>query len=192
MKIRVDYLPEPGRAERIPKSGQAERIPTIGQGERIPKPGQAEYVTHSERETEDIGAALARTLQPGDVIALRGGLGMGKTAFVRGLARGLGYPGRVTSPTFALVNEYEGGRLPLFHFDLYRLDGAGELYDLGWDEYQERGGVCAVEWSERAGELFPPDTIIVTLERVPDSDVSRRVIIRGADVTITGAERKGA
>ena len=182
MKIRVDYLPEPGRAERIPKSGQAERIPTIGQGERIPKPGQAEYVTHSERETEDIGAALARTLQPGDVIALRGGLGMGKTAFVRGLARGLGYPGRVTSPTFALVNEYEGGRLPLFHFDLYRLDGAGELYDLGWDEYQERGGVCAVEWSERADELFPPDTITVTLERVPDSDASRRVIIRGADM----------
>ena len=191
MKIRVDYLPkpgqaernlDPGQAERIPEPRQAERIPESGQAERIPEPGQTEYVSHSERETEDIGAALARTLQPGDVIALRGGLGMGKTAFVRGLARGLGYPGRVTSPTFALVNEYEGGRLPLFHFDLYRLDGAGELYDLGWDEYQERGGVCAVEWSERAGELFPPDTIFVTLERVPDSETARRVIIRGADV----------
>ena len=170
MKLRVEHVPEPGRAEYIPTPERAERIP---------EPGQAEYVSHSERETEDIGAALARTLQPGDVIALRGGLGMGKTAFVRGLARGLGYPGRVTSPTFALVNEYEGGRLPLFHFDLYRLDGAGELYDLGWDEYQERGGVCAVEWSERADELFPPDTITVTLERVPDSDASRRVIITG-------------
>ena len=139
-----------------------------------------EYVSLSERGTEEIGAALARELRPGSVIALRGGLGMGKTAFVRGLARGLGYPGRVTSPTFALVNEYEGGRLPLFHFDLYRLNGAGELWDLGWDEYQERGGILAVEWSERADDIFPDDAIFVTLERVPDDESARRVIIAGA------------
>ena len=138
-----------------------------------------EYVSRGERETEDIGAELSRKLRAGSVIAFRGGLGMGKTAFVRGLARGLGYPGRVTSPTFTIVNEYEGGRLPLFHFDLYRLSGAGELWDLGWDEYRERGGVCAAEWSEQAPELFPADTIYVTLERGPDGDTSRRVTITG-------------
>ena len=136
-----------------------------------------EYVSHSERETEELGAELSRHLRAGNVIAFRGGLGMGKTAFVRGLARGLGYPGRVTSPTFTIVNEYEGGRLPLFHFDLYRLNSAGELWDLGWDEYRERGGVCAAEWSEQAPELFPEGTIRVTLERGPDGDNSRRVTI---------------
>ncbi|MBR3570847.1 MAG: tRNA (adenosine(37)-N6)-threonylcarbamoyltransferase complex ATPase subunit type 1 TsaE [Oscillibacter sp.] len=139
-----------------------------------------EYASKSERETEEIGAALARTLRPGSVVAFRGGLGMGKTAFIRGLARGLGYPGRVTSPTFTIANEYEGGRLPLFHFDLYRLSGAGELWDLGWEEYQERGGVCAAEWSERAEELFPDGTIFVALERGAD-DTSRRITISGAD-----------
>jgi tRNA threonylcarbamoyladenosine biosynthesis protein TsaE len=145
-----------------------------------------EYASRNERETEEIGAALARTLQPGSVIAFRGGLGMGKTAFIRGLARGLGYPGRVTSPTFTIVNEYEGGRLPLFHFDLYRLGGAGELWDLGWDEYQERGGVCAAEWSERAEELFPDNAIFVTLERGAD-DASRLITISGADLPPSGA-----
>ena len=136
-----------------------------------------EYVSHSERETEELGAELSRHLRAGNVIAFRGGLGMGKTAFVRGLARGLGYPGRVTSPTFTIVNEYEGGRLPLFHFDLYRLNSADELWGLGWDEYRERGGVCAAEWSEQAPELFPEGTICVTLERGPDGDNSRRVTI---------------
>lgn len=140
-----------------------------------------EYASHSERETEALGARLARDLRPGDVIAFRGGLGMGKTAFIRGLARGLDFPGRVTSPTFTIVNEYEGGRLPLFHFDLYRLDGAGELWDLDWDGYQDRGGVCAVEWSERAADAFPLGTIVVTLERGPDGDASRRVTVERAE-----------
>ena len=79
---------------------------------------------------------------------------MGKTAFTRGLAQGLGCRTRVTSPTFTIVNEYEGGRLPLFHFDMYRLDGAEDLFDIGWDDYLDRGGVCAVEWSENAPEAF--------------------------------------
>ena len=140
-----------------------------------------EYVSRNERDTENIGAELSRKLRAGDVIAFRGGLGMGKTAFVRGLARGLGYPGRVTSPTFTIVNEYEGGRLPLFHFDLYRLSGAGELWDLGWDDYLTRGGVCAAEWSEQAPELFPDGTIRVALERGPDGDASRRVTITGLE-----------
>ena len=133
-----------------------------------------DYLTHNEAETETLGARLAAVLSPGAVVAYRGGLGMGKTAFTRGLARGLGYPGRVTSPTFTIVNEYEGGRLPLFHFDLYRLGSADELFDIGWEDYLARGGVCAVEWSERMEELLEPGTIRVDLRRGEDED--RRVI----------------
>ena len=142
------------------------------------------YRTYSEAETEAVGEALARSLQPGAVLAFRGGLGMGKTAFTRGLARGLGYPGRVTSPTFTIVNEYLGGRLPLFHFDLYRLEDAAALWDLGWDDYLDRGGVCAVEWSERAEELLPPGTLQVDLARDGDG---RRIVISG--ILERGAER---
>ena len=105
-----------------------------------------EYLSHSPEETEHIGEMLGRQLHGGTVLALRGGLGMGKTAFTRGLARGLGYTGRVTSPTFTIVNEYDGAT-PLFHFDMYRLDSEDDLFDIGWDDYLTRGGVCAVEWS---------------------------------------------
>ena len=133
-----------------------------------------DYLTYNEAETEALGARLAAALSPGAVVAYRGDLGMGKTAFTRGLARGLGYPGRVTSPTFTIVNEYEGGRLPLFHFDLYRLGSADELFDIGWEDYLARGGVCAVEWSERMEELLEPGTIRVDLRRGEDED--RRVI----------------
>ena len=124
-----------------------------------------EFHTRCEAETEALGARLAAVLSPGAVVAYRGGLGMGKTAFTRGLARGLGYKGRVTSPTFTIVNEYEGGRLPLFHFDLYRLGSWEELYDIGWEDYLARGGVCAVEWSQRAEELLEEDTIRVDIRR---------------------------
>ena len=108
-----------------------------------------EYHTHSEQETERMGEALAHQLAPGTVIAFTGDLGAGKTAFTRGLARGLGVTDRVTSPTFTIVNEYTGGRLPLFHFDMYRLESSEELFDIGWEDYLRRGGVCAVEWSEK-------------------------------------------
>ena len=133
-----------------------------------------DYLTHNEAETEALGVRLAAALSPGAVVAYRGDLGAGKTAFTRGLARGLGYAGRVTSPTFTIVNEYEGGRLPLFHFDLYRLGCADELFDIGWEDYLARGGVCAVEWSERMEELLEPGTIRVDLRRGEDED--RRVI----------------
>ena len=113
-----------------------------------------EYRTETPQETEALGEALGRVLPPGSVVAYTGGLGAGKTAFTRGLARGLGIPDRVTSPTFTIVNEYEGGRLPLFHFDWYRLSDAEELFDIGWEDYLSRGGVCAVEWSENAPEAF--------------------------------------
>ena len=111
-----------------------------------------EFITNSPEETEKIGERLAQKLAPGTVLAYRGDLGAGKTAFTRGLARGLGYREPVTSPTYTIVNEYLGGRLPLFHFDMYRLGSADELFDIGWEDYLARGGICAVEWSE--GVLF--------------------------------------
>ena len=135
------------------------------------------YITHSVAETEALGEKLARRLHGGDVIAFTGSLGMGKTALTRGLARGLGCRGRVTSPTFTIVNEYDGD-VPLFHFDLYRLASADELYDIGWDDYLERGGVCAVEWSERVADALPPGTITVDLAR-GETDGERVVTVTG-------------
>ena len=112
------------------------------------------YITHSPEETEKLGAALAQRLQPGTIIAYTGDLGAGKTAFTRGLAKGLGYTQPVTSPTYTIVNEYLGGRLPLFHFDMYRLASSDDLWDIGWEDYLERGGVCAVEWSENVADAM--------------------------------------
>jgi len=119
--------------------------------------------TNSEAETISEGEKFGRTLTPGAVVALYGGLGAGKTAFTRGLAMGLDIKMPVSSPTFTIVNEYSG-KIPLFHFDMYRLDSENELFDIGWEDYLERGGVCAVEWSEKVSGAFPPDTIKVHLE----------------------------
>ena len=141
-----------------------------------------EYLTHNETETEALGARLAVVLPPGAVVAYQGGLGMGKTAFTRGLASGLGYPGRVTSPTFTIVNEYEGGRLPLFHFDMYRLADADALFDIGWEDYLDRGGVCAVEWSEQVAVAMPADTVYVTIARRPEDDRWRTITIEGVEL----------
>ena len=124
-----------------------------------------EYITRSPEETEAVGEGLARTLRPGAVVAFTGDLGAGKTAFVRGMARGLGCSARVTSPTFTIVNEYEGGRVPLFHFDMYRLSSSEELFDIGWEDYLARGGVCAVEWSEIVADALEPDAIRVDMRR---------------------------
>ncbi|MDR2360079.1 MAG: tRNA (adenosine(37)-N6)-threonylcarbamoyltransferase complex ATPase subunit type 1 TsaE [Oscillospiraceae bacterium] len=121
------------------------------------------YFTYSERETELLAADFAGVLTPDTVIALSGELGAGKTAFVRGLAIGLAYGGTVSSPTFTIVNEYHGGRLPIFHFDLYRLSGTYEVCDIGWDDYLGRGGVIAAEWSDRAADLLPEGTIYVDI-----------------------------
>ena len=138
-----------------------------------------EYITNSPSETEAVGAALAQVLQPGTVIAYRGDLGAGKTAFTRGLARGLGVTDRVTSPTYTIVNEYLGGRMPLFHFDMYRLGSEDELFDIGWDDYLERGGVCAVEWSENVWGAMD-DAIVITITRL-DED-TRKIVIDGGDL----------
>ena len=135
-----------------------------------------EYITNSPGETENLGAALGQVLQPGTVIAYRGDLGAGKTAFTRGLARGLGCRELVTSPTYTIVNEYLGGRLPLFHFDMYRLRSSDDLFDIGWDDYLDRDGVCAVEWSENVADAVE-DAIIITIEKL-GSD-SRRITVEG-------------
>ena len=124
-------------------------------------------ITNNENETMREGEKLGQSLSPGAVVALFGGLGVGKTAFTRGLANGLGIKSSVTSPTFTIVNEYPG-KIPLFHFDMYRLESESELFDIGWDDYLERGGVCAVEWSEKVLGAFSPDTIYVKLENLGD------------------------
>ena len=135
-----------------------------------------EYITHSPQETEDIGAALGKILTPGTILAYRGDLGAGKTAFTRGLARGLGCDDMVTSPTYTIVNEYLSGRLPLFHFDMYRLRSSEDLLDIGWDDYLERGGVCAVEWSENVADAME-DAIFVTIEKIGED--TRKITLEG-------------
>jgi len=122
-------------------------------------------ITNSEDETIREGEKLGRMLKPGEVVALCGNLGAGKTAFTRGLATGLGIKANVTSPTFTIVNEYPGD-IPLFHFDMYRLESESELFDIGWDDYHDRGGVCVVEWSEKVPGAFPPDRFVVSLENL--------------------------
>ncbi len=134
------------------------------------------FRTNSTEETEALGEALGRHLQGGEVIAYWGDLGAGKTAFTRGLARGLGISMRVTSPTYTIVNEYLGGRLPLFHFDMYRLGSSDELFDIGWEDYLLRGGVCAVEWSENVADALE-DAIVVRIEK--RSDEEREITIEG-------------
>ena len=140
-----------------------------------------EYISRSEGETEALGARLAGLLSPGAVVSLYGDLGAGKTAFTRGIARGLGITGRVTSPTFTIVNEYEGGRLPLFHFDLYRLTSADELFDIGWEDFLRRGGVCAVEWSENVGDALEPDAVFVDIRR-GDGSEDRIITVKGVEL----------
>ena len=139
------------------------------------------YISKSEQETERIGSEFAASLPGGTVVAMYGDLGAGKTAFVRGMARGMGLDCRVSSPTFTIVNEYLGQR-ELIHFDMYRLSDADELFDIGWEDYLIRGGVCAVEWSERVTDALPEDTLWVDIAR--GSGENDRII------TITGGETR--
>lgn len=141
-----------------------------------------ERISNSPQDTEALGAALAQVCWPGCTVAFRGDLGAGKTAFVRGMARGLGITDRVTSPTFTIVNEYTGGRLPLFHFDLYRLGGPEELFDIGWDDFLARGGICAVEWSENIRDALEPGTIFVDIRR-GDREQARIITIEGVELS---------
>ena len=137
-----------------------------------------QITTHSADETQALGQKLASRLAPGDVIAYFGDLGAGKTAFTRGLAQGRGLTDPVTSPTYTIVNEYLSGRIPLFHFDMYRLSSSDELFDIGWEDYLSRGGVCAVEWSENVEDALQ-DAIRVTIEKDADEPDTRHITITG-------------
>lgn len=135
-----------------------------------------QFITNSPRETEELAQKLAASLRPGTVIAYKGDLGAGKTAFTRGLARGLGISDPVTSPTYTIVNEYLSGKMPLFHFDMYRLSSSDDLFDIGWEDYLERGGVCAVEWSENVTDAME-NAIFITIEKTGEE--SRRITVEG-------------
>ena len=138
------------------------------------------YISSSPESTARIAAELSEKLSGGEIIALKGGLGMGKTCFVKGLASGLGFMGKVTSPTFAIVNEYIGGRLDLFHFDMYRITGWDDLYSTGYFEYSAAGGVVAVEWSENIeGALDGENVITVKIERISENE--RKITISGGE-----------
>ena len=137
-----------------------------------------EFITNSPEETEAVGAALGRRLSPGAVIAYQGDLGAGKTAFTRGVACGLGAKESVTSPTYTIVNEYLSGKYPLFHFDMYRLASSDDLFDIGWEDYLDRGGVCAVEWSENVADAME-GAIIVTIEKLGED--TRRITLEGGE-----------
>ncbi len=138
-------------------------------------------VSKSEADTERAGEELAKGLPGGSVVKLYGGLGAGKTAFVRGMARGMGISCRVSSPTFTIVNEYSGGGKELLHFDMYRLGGAQELLDVGWDDYLAREAVIAVEWSENVEDIFDGGEIAVRIEK--RSDTEREITIEGGGET---------
>ena len=139
----------------------------------------AEFISHSQLETEELGRKLAEKLPGGSVVAMYGDLGAGKTAFVRGMAKGMGLSCRVSSPTFTIVNEYLGER-ELIHFDMYRLSGADELFDIGWEDYISRGAVCVVEWSENVQDAFFGDEVVVRIEKLNDTD--RKITIEGAEL----------
>lgn len=146
-----------------------------------------EFITNSPSETENLGAKLASHLTAGAVIAFRGDLGAGKTAFTRGIARGLGIYDAVTSPTYTIVNEYLSGKLPLFHFDMYRLHSADDLFDIGWDDYLDRGGICVVEWSENVSDAME-NPISIRIEKIPGHEDARKITIEGgsahADISL--------
>ena len=123
------------------------------------------FISRSEAQTEAVGEQFAKNLADGTVVAMYGDLGAGKTAFVRGMARGMGLTCRVSSPTFTIVNEYCGER-ELIHFDMYRLNDSDELFDIGWEDYLARGAVCAVEWSEKVDDAFYGDETVVRIEKL--------------------------
>ena len=137
-----------------------------------------QITTHSADETQALGQRLAKRLLPGDVIAYFGDLGAGKTALTRGIAQGLGVTDLVTSPTSTIVNEYLTCRIPMFQFDMYRVGSSDEPFDIGWEDYLARGGVCAVEWSENVEDALR-DAIHITIEKDPLEPDTRRITIEG-------------
>jgi len=129
-----------------------------------------EYISCSPSQTVEIGRKIACLLKSGDVVALFGDLGTGKTCLISGIADGLGFSGEVSSPTFALVNEYLGGRLNLYHFDMYRVESWEDLYSTGYFDYLESDGVLAIEWSENIEAALPDGVIEITIERTDETE----------------------
>jgi len=123
-----------------------------------------EFILKNEHETEALGANLANELKKGDIIGLTGDLGAGKTCLARGIAKGLGVKEHITSPTFTIIHEYHSGTLPLYHFDVYRMDGSDEMYELGYEEFFYGDGVCVVEWADIVDDLIPQGAILIHLE----------------------------
>ena len=121
------------------------------------------YISNSEKETKDLAEKIAEKLKPNDFIALFGGMGMGKTTFTRHLVKAIGYEGEASSPTFAIINEYNGGRLPVYHFDMYRIETFDDLYSTNFFEYCEMGGVVVCEWSENIENVLPDNHIKITI-----------------------------
>ncbi len=138
-----------------------------------------QYQSCSTEETEHIAENFAKELRSGDVIAYRGPMGAGKTAFTRGLAKGLGLEDHVSSPTFALVHQYGSGAKALYHFDMYRVEGFDDLYSTGFFDYLDFGGILAIEWSENIEAALPQETIYITLNKVEDDFDKREIIIEG-------------
>ncbi len=135
------------------------------------------YISSSPQQTEEFAFHLAETLTGGEVIAFTGDLGAGKTCFTRGLAKGLGFSGSVTSPTFALVNEYIGGKYPLYHFDMYRISSWDDLYSTGFFDYLDNG-IIAAEWSENIAAALPENTIFVDIEKL-NEDTRKITVTKG-------------
>ncbi len=126
------------------------------------------YFSNSANDTENFASEFAKTVEGGTVIAMKGDLGAGKTCFTRGFAKGMDFYGDVNSPTFAIVNEYLGGRLPVYHFDMYRVSGWEDLFSTGYFEYMESGGVLIIEWSENIESALPDDVVTVTIEKIDE------------------------
>lgn len=137
------------------------------------------YETFSPEETFELGRKIGRQASPGDVYALTGDLGVGKTVFTKGLAEGLGITEPVTSPTFTIVQSYEGGRLPFHHFDVYRIEDIDEMDEIGYEDCFYGDGVTLVEWADVIAELLPENTIRITIEKMPDKGFDYRRITVG-------------
>ena len=136
-----------------------------------------EIISHSENQTEKIANTLSQALKQGDIVALSGDLGAGKTAFSRGMAKGLGYNGRVTSPTFSIVNEYMLDDYTIYHFDMYRITNEDELYNIGFDDYLNANGILIIEWSENIIEYLPKDIFYVNIKNISEDE--RKITLGG-------------
>jgi tRNA threonylcarbamoyladenosine biosynthesis protein TsaE len=138
-------------------------------------------VIKNEQETAAFGRVLSERLVPGSVVALSGDLGVGKTTLTKAIAAGLGIRSQITSPTFLLLQEYKEGRMPLYHFDVYRLSGSEDMYELGFEDYLFGDGVCVIEWADQIEDLLPPETIRIHIDYGTDEDERIYTVTEGAE-----------